>query len=169
MCILAQINYEAAGFWVTLASLVVAVVVSVASLYLSRASLQIAKNSLKLSEEVAEREHRDWRQRKWFDLYFAAENFATLLERFQTIYDRPLATKEFEKDANDVTFAARQMVAYGAVFPRNPAVEGLFSCINKWKLTDANLFSKQMFSEYLNAIEELRQEALVHSTILLKT
>jgi hypothetical protein len=165
MCILAQINYEAAGFWVTLASLVVAVVVSVASLYLSKASVRIAENSLKLSAEVAEREHRDWRQRKWFELYLAAENFATMLERLQTVYDRPLATEEFETDANNLTFAARQLIPYGAVLGKNPATNALFNCIGKWKLTGENLFSKQMLAEYEDAIEGLRQEALVRSPV----
>jgi hypothetical protein len=87
-----------------------------------------------------------------------------MLERLQAIYDRPLATKEFETDANNLTFAARQLIPYGAVLGKNPATEALFSCIAKWKL-DENLFSKQMLAEYEDAIEGLRQEALVRSPI----
>ena len=162
------LNYGAAEFWVTLASLIVAIIVSVISFVLSKASLRIAENSLGLAEEVAEREQRDWRQRKWFDLYFEGEHFTTLLERFQTIFDRPSQTLEYETAFNEITFAARKMLVHASVFPQNPALDALFKCIEKWKLTDENMFSKQMRTEYGDAIESLRQEALVHGSILLK-
>jgi hypothetical protein len=68
-------------------SLLVAVVVSGASLYLSKVSVNISQTSLDLMKELAERDLRDWTQRKWFDLYQAAEHFRTLLERFQAKYD----------------------------------------------------------------------------------
>jgi len=94
-CLAAAINYESANFWFMVASLAVAVIVSVASLYLSKASVRISESSLNLTKEIAERELRDWTQRKWIHLYVAAENFRTLLERFQAKYDRPLNTEEF--------------------------------------------------------------------------
>ena len=96
--------YESATFWLT----VVGTVVAIASLV----ALAIAKSTLTLAKQVAEHEQRDWMQRKWFDLYDAAENFRTLLERFQVRYDRNLATKEFEDDAHELTFAARRMIRF---------------------------------------------------------
>src|SRR5713226_5940951 len=105
-------NYEAAEFWFTFASLAVAVIslfvatiVSIVSLNLSKASVSIAQRSLDFAKEVAAREHGDWAQRKWFDLYLKAERFTTSLEHLQTLYDVPLETAEFETLANNVTFA----------------------------------------------------------------
>jgi hypothetical protein len=166
-CFAWAINYESANFWVAVASLAVAVIVSVVSLYLSKASVRISKSSLKLTEELAERDLRDWTQRKWFDLYDASEIFRTLLERFQVKYDRKLATKEFESDAHELTFAARRMIRFACVFPQNTTVNALFSCVSKWNLEE-NLFSKQMAADYDDAIEELRQQAKVPAEVIQK-
>ena len=86
-CIASGINYEHANFWVAVTSLGVAVIVSAVSLYLSRASVRLAENSLRLTRDLAERDLRDWTQRKWFDLYDTAEIFRTLLEKFQVKYE----------------------------------------------------------------------------------
>jgi hypothetical protein len=155
-------SYESAGFWVALVALIVAFV----SLYLAKVGVDVAKSSLTLAEDVARREQRDWVQRKWFDLYFEAVQFENRLEHFRTIYDRVLATEEFEKAANELAFSARRLLAYASVFPQNPAIDYLFACINKWPLEGENLFSKQMLEDYENAIEELRQHARVESTVL---
>jgi hypothetical protein len=116
-------NYESANFLVGVASLAVAVIVSIVSLRLSKASVRIAESSLKLTTDLAARDLRDWTQRKWFDLYIAAGHFRTLLERFQTKYDRTLNTPEFEKDAHELTFAARATLRYASVFPQNPTID----------------------------------------------
>lgn len=167
LCFAVAINYESASFWIAVASLVVAVIVSVVSLYLSKVSVHISESSLKLTKELAERELRDWTQRKWFDLYAAAEKFRTLLERFQTIYDKPLATKEFERDAHDLTFAMRDTLVLASVFPQNPTIDAYFNCIRKWKM-DEHLFSKSMLEEFCDAIEGFRQEARVPALIVNK-
>lgn len=166
-CFASGINYESATFWVTVTSLAVAVIVSVVSLYLSKVSVRIAENSLKLTKELAERDLRDWTQRKWFDLYDAAEIFRTLLERFQVKYDKKLATIDFEDDAHELVFAARRMIRFGCVFPQNPTVNALFSCVNKWNLEE-NFFSKEMASDYDDAIEDLRQQAKVPAEVIQK-
>ncbi len=164
-CFRWAINYESASFWVSVVSLAVAVIVSAVSLYLSKASVRIAENSLKLTKELAERDLRDWTQRKWFDVYDAAEIFRTLLEKFQVKYDSKLATREFESDAHDLTFAARRMIRFACVFPQNPTINALFSCVNKWNLEE-NLFSKEMTAEYDDAIERLRQQAKVPAEVI---
>src|ERR1700682_5897966 len=111
--------YESATFWLT----VVGTVVAIASLAGSLVALAIAKSTLILAKQVAEHEQRDWMQRKWFDLFAAGENFRTLLERFQVKYDRKLATKEFEDDAHELTFAARRTLRFASVFPQNPSID----------------------------------------------
>jgi hypothetical protein len=116
-------------------------------------------------KELAERDLRDWTQRKWFDLYQAAEHFRTLLERFQAKYDKRLSTKEFEADAHELTLAGRQTLQFASVFPQNPTIDAFFACINKWDL-DKNLFSKEMFTDYADAIEGFRQKALVPPAVI---
>jgi|ERR1700687_3925644 len=166
-CFAWAIDYESDNFWVAVASLVVAVVVSGVSLRLSQVSVHISESSLNLTKELADRDLRDWTQRKWFDLYVTAERFRMLLERFQTIYDGPLHTLEFEKDANDLNFAIRETLPYAAVFPQNPTIDSFFNCIRKWKL-DENLFSKEMLAAYIDAIEGFRQEAKVPEVVIQK-
>ena len=166
-------KYEAAEFWITFASLVVAVislsvatVVSIVSVNLSKTSVSIAQRSLDFAKEVAAREQRDWAQRKWFDLYLEAERFTNSLEHLQALYDAPLETAEFETLANNVTFAGRHMITIASVFPQNTAINALFACVQKWPLSPHNLLSKQMLADYADAIELLRQKALVDPSIL---
>jgi hypothetical protein len=161
------VSYGSANFWVAVASLAVAVIVSVVSLYLSKTSVRLSEASLKLTKELAERDLRDWTQRKWLDLYVAAENFRTLLERFQAEYDQPLKTLEFEKDAHDLNFAVRATLPHASVFPQNPTIDAYFDCIRKWKL-DENLFSKEMAADYDDAIEGFRQQARVPADVIQK-
>jgi hypothetical protein len=166
-------NYEAAEFWLTFASLAVAVIsllvatiVSIVSLNLSKASVIVGQRSLDLARAVAAREHDEWAQRKWFDLYLEAERFSNLIEHFQTVFDRPLQTLEFETHANEVTFAGRDMLTHAGVFPQNAGIDAVFSCLRKWPLSPQNLLSKQMLAEYNDAIELLRQKALINPSIL---
>jgi hypothetical protein len=156
--------YESATFWLT----VVGTVVAIASLVGSLVALAIAKSTLALAKQVAEHEQADWMQRKWFDLFDAAENFRALLERFQVRYDRKLNTKEFENDAHELTFAARRTIRFASVFPQNPTVNAFFSCINKWNLAE-NLFSKEMAGDYDDAIEGFRQQARVPAEVIKKS
>lgn len=161
-------NYESSNFWVSVAALAVAVIVSIISLWLSRASVRISESSLKLATDSAARDLRDWTQRKWFDLYVAAEHFRTLLERFQAKYDRPLNTLEFEKDAHGLTFAARATLPYASVFPQNQTIDAYFECIRKWNLSE-NLFSKEMAADFDDAIEGFRQQARVPAEVIQKS
>lgn len=165
MCSLTAVDYEAGGFWVSVASLVVAVTVSVVSLRLAKVSVRIAESTLNLTKEVSERDLRDWTQRKWYDLYVAAEDFRLLLERFQIRYDRILETREFEDAAHELNFAVRRLLARAGIFPENPTVDAFFSWIRKWKL-DENLFSKEMFEEFIDVVEGFRQKALVPEVVI---
>jgi hypothetical protein len=147
--------YESATFWVT----VVATLVAVASLLCSLVALVIARR-------VAEHERTVWTQRMWFDLFDAAEDFRLLLEIFQVKYDKVLATREFESDAHGLTSASRRMLRFASVFPKNPTIDALFTCVGKWKLAGDNFFSKKMAADYDDAIEELRQRARVPAEVV---
>ena len=59
-------NYESMSLWVAVASLIVAITALLVAIGANR----IAESSLSQAKQVADRDQRDWRQRKWFDLYF---------------------------------------------------------------------------------------------------
>lgn len=161
MCCLATIDYESRNFWVAIAALII----TAASLIAAIIALLLAKIALVQSQQVADRDLRNWTQQKWFDLYEAAEKFCLLLEQFQAKYDKRLETKEFIDDVNGLTFAARRTLPFASVFPQNPTVDAFFACIKKWKL-DENLFSKNMLEDYADAIEGFRQKSLVHEAVI---
>src|SRR5229473_2109454 len=53
--------------------------VSIASFFVAVASFVIARATLKEAKE-------DWKQRKWFDLYFSTDEAYNALDRYQTLY-----------------------------------------------------------------------------------
>lgn len=144
------------------------------SLLLSRASLVlawwavlVARSSLKQAKLVAERDQRDWRQRKWFDLYFEVNEACDLLDRFLTQYGglsprsmTPAQTVEW----NDVMHRVRRTHAMALVFPKNPAIDAL---LKSTVFNDpADAVSKQALQKMLDAMECLRQKALVDAGVL---
>ena len=78
-------NYESISLWVAVASLIVAIT----ALFVAIGANRIAKSSLSQAKQVADRDQRDWRQRKWFDLYFKTNQAYDFLERFQVLYENP--------------------------------------------------------------------------------
>ena len=65
-------SYDALSMWVSVASLAVAVL----AFWIGVRSLRIADKSL--TQAV-----KDWRQSKWFDLYFAGNEAYDFLDEFQ--------------------------------------------------------------------------------------
>ncbi len=151
----AAMNYESVSFWV-----------AVASLLTSAAAVWIGKSSLSQAEQVAERDRKDWQQRKWFDLYFQASETYHSLEHFQTLYDsRSLSTAECVKDRNALMFLFRKMYAVAVVFPRNSVIDALASCADGLENAE-EVLSKARLQKMFDAVEGLRLKALVNATVL---
>lgn len=149
------INYES-----------VSLCVAIASFLASVAAALIARSSLSQAKQVADRDRRDWKQRKWFDLYFKANEVHDSLDRFQTLYDDATpCTAEFQKDWNNLMFLIRQVHAMALVFPRNLATDELLSCTAAFK-DRAEALSKSRLAKVFNAVEGVRQRALVDPTVL---
>jgi hypothetical protein len=148
-------NY-AISFWVAIASFLTSV-----------AAVLIAWSSLSQAKQVADRDRRDWRQRKWFDLYFKANEVYDSLDHFQTLYsDATPCTEESqkEKDWNRMMFITRQVQTMALVFPKNSvADEFLSSALFK---DPAEALSKSRLNKVFNALEGIRQEALVDPAVL---
>lgn len=165
-----QINHESATFWATMVATFVALAslgLSVVALRVAKSSDSVAKSSLSLAEQVAEQEQKDWKQRKWFDLYFQASEFYDHLERYQTLYqNRKLVTAQDEQDWNELMFLIRRAHSMAVVFPQTPAIDELIKATAVFGDTPLEAFSKDRLKAVFEAVQGLREKALVHPTIL---
>lgn len=149
------INYESISFWVAMASFLTSV-----------AAVFIAWSSLSQAKQVADRDRRDWRQRKWFDLYVKANEVHDSLDRFQTLYDAATPrTIEYQKDWNDLMFLIREVQSMAVVFPKDSVIEEFLSCTAVFK-DHAEAQSKCRLEKVFNALEGIRLKALVDPTVL---
>ena len=157
-----MVNYE---LWIAVASLVVAIV----AVFVAIGANRIAKSSLSQAMQVAERDQRDWRQRKWFDLYFKTNQAYDSLERFQVLYENrpsdPSGLEELKRDWNALMFLMRELHAMAVVFPKNVAIDGLFAATAVFKNPEEAL-SQDVREKILDAMEAIRQKALVEPTVL---
>lgn len=151
--------------WIGAASFMVAL----ASLFAAIAACRVAKAALSQAILVADREQRDWRQRKWFDLYFKTNQVYDALERFQTLrepnFPHGQSTPEFTNDWNNLMSLMREVHAMAVVFPRNPAIDGLLAATAVFQRQE-EAFSKDRLSKIGSAMEAIRQKALIEPTVL---
>ncbi|HXP78897.1 MAG TPA: hypothetical protein VN976_03250 [Verrucomicrobiae bacterium] len=152
-----QMNYESISLWV-----------AVASLALSVAACLIAWSSLRQAKQVAERDRKDWKQRKWFDLYFAASGVYDDLDRFQGqyVFTRTGAGVQSvpgqrNTDLSDLMASIRKVHAMAAVFPKTQAITDLFNATAAFKETDKEVTSRDRLKKIGDAVEGLRQQALL--------
>lgn len=137
-------------------------VIAVASLVVAAFSVWFAVSSLRLAK-------MDWRQRKWFELYFKASEVHTSLDHFQgkygTLSPALWGMPEVRKDWNDLMSLIRDVHSMAAVFPKNPAVLGFIESTAVFKDRDEAL-SKERLMKIFDAVEGLRRKALVDTSVL---
>lgn len=151
----AAMNYESVSIWVAAASFLT-----------SAAAVWIGKSSLSQAKWVAERDRKDWQQRKWFDLYFQASETYHSLELFQSLYDtRSLSTAECVADRNALMLLFRTMYATAVVFPHNSAIDALASCADGLEKPE-EVFSRARLLKMFDAVEGLRLKAIVNASVL---
>jgi len=139
-------------------------VVAVASLFASVAAIWIARSSLSQAKQVADRDQRDWKQRKWFDLYFKADEAYDALERFQALYTSTSSPgwgeEEWEREWNDLMRVMRGVHRMALVFPKNSAIDELLACTAVFK-DEEQAVSNERLSKLFDAVEGVRQKALI--------
>jgi hypothetical protein len=92
----------------------------------------ITKESLRRAKRVADRESEEWKQRKWYDLYFEADKAYDNLDGFQTQYSYGPPSSDYAEwsmyvgERNQLMFLLRRVHSMAAVFPMNPIAERLF-------------------------------------------
>lgn len=147
----------------------VSLIVSIASLLAGIAAVWIAKSSLSQARQVAEREQKEWKQRKWFDLYFKADEAYDALDYFRVKYpNSSLAdwgSAQWEKDWNDLMRVMRTVNRMAVVFPKNVATDLLFTSTGAFS-DPTEALSEGRLKQLLDAGEGLRQRALVDPSVL---
>jgi hypothetical protein len=143
---------------------------SAESLSQAKISTGLSAESLRQTKDVAERELADWRQSKWFELYFRASEMCDTLERFQKMhkleakeymYSEPIAT-----DYNNFIFLNRRCLTMAAVFPKNDAVDKLATVSAAFRNYE-EVFSVERLRLIADAVQDIRELALLHPAVLL--
>ncbi len=143
----------------------VSLLVATASLIVSLIAAALAKKSLEESKRVADRDSTDWKQRKWFDLYFEAEKAYDALDQFQAQYRDGAPRRytegwnDYAREANALMSTIRRVHAMAAVFPVNSTVDKLFrSAVFPM---EADLLSTERKTLLFDAVQDIREKALI--------
>jgi hypothetical protein len=147
----------------------VSLTIAITSLLVSAAATLIARSSLSQAKQVADRDQKDWKQRKWFDLYFKADEAYDALDRFQALYPSTSSpgwnTAEMQRESHDLMRAMRTVHRIAVVFPRNTLTDALFDATAAFEDMD-EATSKERLSKVFDAVEGIRQKALVDASVL---
>ncbi len=130
-------------------------------------TLKVTIDSLRITKQSVERARIDWARQKWFDLYFKADQAYNSLDEYQALYqycNPAICSPEQERDRNKLMDIFREACTMAAVFPKNHAIDAFFECVRFSNVNDA--LSKQRLKSLADALEQLRQKALVHKDIL---
>jgi hypothetical protein len=144
------------------------ILLSVASLLLSLAATFIAGSSLSQARQVADRDKRDWKQRKWYDLYFQLSETYDFFDWFQTEYKstNPDFWGDTEvRDWNRLMSLFRKVHTTAMVFPPNPVIDKLVlaTAVFSDKL---EALSDNRLKNVLDVMDDVRMEALVDRGVL---
>lgn len=147
----------------------VSLAIAIAALLASAAATLIARSSLSQAKQVADRDQKDWKQRKWFDLYFKADEAYDALDRFQALYPSTSSpgwnTAEMQRESHDLMRTMRAVHRVAVVFPQNPVIQSLFDATAAFENMD-EATSKDRLSKVFDAVEGIRQKALVDASVL---
>jgi hypothetical protein len=142
--------------------------VSFASLLVSSAAVLIARNTLSQAKKVAERERRDWAQRKWFDLYFQMNDTYDFLDEFRT-NRRGMPPSSWDADAiqdwNHLMRLIRKVHAMAMVFPKNQVIDKLISATAVFSEKQEAL-SVYRLKTIQDILDDIRIKALIDSSVL---
>jgi hypothetical protein len=139
------------------------IIVSAASLVVSIVSMIIAKTSLDQGKQVAEREQREWRERKWVEMYLKANEVYDALDRFR-VFSGAWSDEELEREWNYLMSVIRSAHAMALVFPINPALEAFLESSAVFK-TERTV-SEELLSKVFDAVELIRDKAKMDVAVL---
>jgi hypothetical protein len=139
------------------------------TLIIAVASLVVAVVAVRFTVVALNLARMDWRQRKWFDLYFQAAQASDFLENFQKQYGAtPLELRgmpEVMRPFNELLFLLRKAYSMAVVFPINPEIQEFLNASAVFK--DRNeAFSTERLEKIKNAVDGLREKALLGPEVL---
>jgi len=140
---------------------------SVLALLISWWTLKLARGSLTVAKKMVEHARMDWAQQKWFDLYLKAGRAYNGLEHYQAQYqgsNSAAQSPEQVRDFNQLMRLFYEAHTMALVFPKNAATEALFLSTRFKNASD--VLSKERTNALLDALELLRQKALVNKRVL---
>lgn len=141
--------------------------VSLASLIVSMAAAVFAALSVLQAKRMARREHDEWAQRRWFDLYSKTAEALDTLEYFRVRYPDSKhkgGTEERAMDWSEMMFKIRAAGRMAFAFPQNPLVTAFIdSC--KFRNSEDTVLDEG-YEKMFEAVEGLRGKALVNLSVL---
>ena len=143
------------------------VMLSISALLISWWTLKFARDSLMIARKTVEHARMDWAQEKWFDLYLKAGRAYNGLEHYQALYqggNSAVQSPEQVRDFNQLMRLFYEAHTMALVFPKNAATEALFASTRFKNSND--VLSKEKTKALLDALELLRQKALVDRSVL---
>jgi len=145
----------------------ISLLVAVASCIASIAAAVFAKLSVSQAKRIAQREHDEWAQRRWFELHSKAAEAFDALDYFRTNYpnvEYKKGTEERAKDWSEMMFKVRAAGRMAFVFPKNPIVTA-FTDSCKFRNTE-NAVSDDFYKGMFEAVEGLRGKAVLNPSVL---
>lgn len=147
--------------------------VAIASFVASCISAVIAGQSRRDAERIAERAHDEWAQQKWFDLYFATSSAYDAMDKLQADCvvqgGRIISVRGGESyldRANELIVLFRDIHAMAMVFPKSATIDRLSSATSGFVNDPTEMLSKQRLQNLMNAMNDIREKALVNSSVL---
>jgi hypothetical protein len=142
------------------------VIIAVISLFVARKTLHVADKSLAVARRAQEDANEDWAQRKWFDLYVAADHAFNLLDRFRQVHPNiSMNPAKKNEDWNDVMLAIRHAHSMALVFPQNAAMDKFFAATSVFNKAE-NAYNTTYVDAVLDATEDLRDMAKLKPEVL---
>ena len=149
---------------------------SIASLVVALVSTVIANRARKDAERIADRAHDEWAQQKWFDLYFLTNSAYDALDKFLADCNfqgnRLISIRgggDYPTRSNEIVRMFREILMIATVFPKCPAIDTLCNAVAvKFEDDPFEMYSrrKQLQENLMNAMMDIRDNALVDSSVL---
>ena len=147
----------------------ISLLVALASLLLGLAAVRISKSSLSQAEQVAVRDQRDWKQRKWYDLYFKADDAYDAVDHYKTQYPNPLLPNEDDPARiiawNNLMLTIKTVHRIAMVFPINSAIDALVSATVTFDYTTQTISNDQLTTLF-DAVQNIRDISRIDISVL---
>lgn len=152
---------------IEISSLAVSVASLITSVWIGKGSLALARDTLKQAKEVTGRASDDWRQQQWFSLFVEGNTAVDLLDRHYAVMKSPggPSWQAIQPSIDAATLQIKKVLGLAVVFPKCAEIDFLFAAASTFR-TEPDYANVEKRSSLFDAVEDLRQRALVSSDVL---